>query len=176
MKMFLIILFGIFISVLISTLIYLAYNNRASEDLWSKLLPALTVGVVGACLTLWFSLKEEKIDTIVPTILITHIESGRPLFILDPRYLLFGVSKFSILQDKMRPFENQEMADFHTDVLFIEISRLIFTTFQESKDAPGSNLLSSSKYPKALELDRDAYTWSKFIENWKATPELTKMY
>jgi len=176
MKITLIIIFSVFICALVASAIYLAYNNRASEALWSKFLPALTIALVGTCLTLWFSLKEEKIDIKFPSILATHLESGNPLEIVDKRYSMFYGGKLFAPRGFLKPLEGQEISDFHLDILFIEITERIFKTFQEFKNKPGTNLYSNTKYPTGLELPRKALNWEEFINKCKITDELDKLY
>ena len=176
MKITLIIIFSVFICTLVASSIYLAYNNRASEALWSKFLPALTIALVGACLTLWFSLKEEIIDIKFPAILATHIETGNPLEAIDKRYSMFYGGKLFTPRGFLRPLENQEISDFHLDILFIEVIERIFKTFQEFKHKPGTNLYSSSKYPTGLDLPRKVLEWEEFISECKKTPELDKLF
>jgi hypothetical protein len=176
MKITLTIIFSIFILTLVASSIYLAYNNRASEALWSKFLPALTIALVGACLTLWFSLSEEKINKTLHVSYATQVDTGSPLEVFDLRYSMFYGGRLFAPRGFLKPLDNQEIFDYHFDIALIEISELIFETFQEFRSSPGGDLVSSKKYPKSLNLSRKALEWDEFISKFKKSPELISLY
>ena len=163
----------VFLFIFLSLLIYI---NRDATELWQKFIPAVTLAMVGACFTLWFSLKKHEIEILFPTTFISHKESGNSLELIEPRFSLFYGGKPFNSRGFLKPIEGQEIHDFHFDLALIEISEILYSTFQEFKDQPGSNLYSSNKFPTSLDIKRDSVTWKNYIEYFKCNENLQKQY
>ena len=68
---------------------YLFILNRSSEVITSKLMPAAIVGLVGALLTLIFSLKENTEEDTVIAALIAQAENMTPLEEINKDYATY---------------------------------------------------------------------------------------
>ncbi len=167
-------IFGIIValSVLFFLVGALIYLNRDATALWQKIIPAVALGIVGAFFSLWISLKDNKIDVSFQTTFINHKTNGSPLEKIEPRFSIFYGGKVFQERGFLKPLDKQNMSDFHLDLAFIEIAVLLYETFQEFKNRPGSDLYSSNKYPTSLNLPRKVICWSNFIKKFECTPDL----
>ena len=68
---------------------YLFILNRSSEQIVSKVVPAIIVGLVGMLLTILFGLKETKVQENFTAALIAHADKMTPLEELKHDYHKF---------------------------------------------------------------------------------------
>ena len=66
---------------------WLVWQNRASEKIWSNLLPALAVGTVAALLTTFFSLKQETRESEFLSTFFYEMDSKMPFAPEDHPYI-----------------------------------------------------------------------------------------
>ncbi|HEV8713280.1 MAG TPA: hypothetical protein VGX03_10680 [Candidatus Binatia bacterium] len=66
---------------------WLGWQNRSSEAILSKVIPAMAVGVVGALATMLFSLKGETREVEFPAVFIFNADSKEPLSLPVPASL-----------------------------------------------------------------------------------------
>jgi len=134
--------------------------------------PAIIVGLIATFLTIWFSLKENKVQEHFTAALIAHADKMTPLEEIKHDYHQFyGGSLFSP-RCYINPIKGQELFDFHFNLITTEILYTIFDTFQAFKSKPEGDLFSSSGYPKSLALKRRFLEWEEFIEIFKKDPHL----
>ncbi|MCK5347523.1 MAG: hypothetical protein KAR20_29140, partial [Candidatus Heimdallarchaeota archaeon] len=76
----------------------------------------------------------------------------------------------------LRPLKDQDISKFHLDLALIEIAEILYSTYQEFTDKPGTDLYSSSKYPTSLSLPRQALDWPTFVNKFKCTDKLEEQF
>lgn len=122
--------------------IYIAVQNRNSEALRSKVLPAFGIAVIGALLTIWFGLKGETIDfQFISTLFFNKLDK-KPL---DEHYqdqYKFGGDQFNInlqnfigeclanekeLNQAVFRQNGERIKEFYHDMIFVKlISRFLW--------------------------------------------------
>ena len=126
--------------------VYLAVQNRNSAAMWSKLIPALAIGVIGTLFTIWFSLKSENVDRQFVSTILFHRSDKKPLDNHDKRRHLYGGDQFDgELQDFIGAFiENNEnlsnsdrnsigneVMDFYLDVVVLKLLARFFWMYAD---------------------------------------------
>ena len=139
--------------------------NRSSEAITSRVIPAIIVGLVGAFLTILFSLKENKVQETAVGALIAHEERMTPLEEIKHDYHRFYGGDLFSPRCFINPIKGQDLFDFHFNLITTEIVHCVFGTFQAFKTSPEVELVSSSGYPKSLcaNLKRTFVTWEDYI-------------
>lgn len=171
------------ISGLIVAGCWLLYLNRSSETIWSKVIPAFVIGVIGIFFTIWFSTKSESIDTQFNYTLYFNKTDKK---LLDEHYSkqhAYGGSQFDI---KLRNFINskivemgvdkidfnkdgEKVKDFYFDLSFIKLSSRFYWLYGDWWDIHISSVrrgdgfetsVSTNKpYPPCMSLK-----WNDFLE------------
>ncbi len=161
------------IFLLLSTL-YLFFLNRSSEVLTSKLIPAAILGLVGALVTLLFSLKENRVQETTVAALIAHADKMTPLEEIHEDYHTFYGGDLFAPRSFLNPIQGQGLFDFHLNVVSAEIAHCVFGTFQALSSAPNGDLFSTSAYPRSVpkQLKRDFFTWEQYVKIFREDPVL----
>jgi len=106
--------------VLIGVTAYIAFQNRNSEALRSKVVPGIAIVLVGACFTIWFSLKSETISRQFTSTLFFHKQDKLPLDEYCKDDYKFGGYQFRIellhfIKDRIEQDEELKKATFNSD-------------------------------------------------------------
>ena len=90
-----IIAIGVLLIVLVIAF-YLYIQNRSLPDLNSKVVPVLFLGCIGTALTIWYSLRSERIDQHFASTVYFHKSDLLLLDEHDARRHLYGGDQFRI--------------------------------------------------------------------------------
>ncbi|MEA2062732.1 MAG: hypothetical protein U9P14_03450 [Gemmatimonadota bacterium] len=140
-----------------------------------RMIPTLAIGVVGAFFTLFFSLEESKIEESVVAGLIAHADRMTPLEEIKHEYHMYYGGNLLAARCYLNPFKDQELFDFHFDVISVEILQMLFGTYQAFRKEPHGKIFSMSStsgFPTYLDTDRDFLTWEQYIGLFKGNERI----
>jgi len=159
-------------------LAYLWIINRNSDVILEKLFPALAIGITGAFFTLWFSLKEGKIDIKFPATLMYH-KSGKSLEKCDERYLLlYGGRHIQFSRFIKAPPKVSDSIVLYPDILFVETLTLLFTSSSISSGSIGFHLILPAESPSFKDFPNQTLTWQEFSSRYlknNCRPEIKEL-
>ena len=175
---------GLFACVgLFAISIWLLYLNRSSETIWSKVIPAFVIGLIGIFFTIWFSTKSESDDTRFNYTLYFNKVDKKPLDEHYNKQHVYGGAQYDI---KLRNFintklpemgfnksefekEGEKIIEFYFDLAFVKLISNFFAIYPESWDIyidstrRGNSLTRVRKVNKP-ELQLVTLKWNDFLD------------
>ncbi|MDD5135242.1 MAG: hypothetical protein PHP01_07520 [Phycisphaerae bacterium] len=164
--------------------IYLIYQNRSSDALWSKVVPALAIAIVGGFFSIWFSLKSENIENQFSSTLFFHKSDKKPLDRHYPNQHKFGGSQFGIALlnfiDKYTE-QNQELSTavfdkdiekirrFYQDLVFIKLISRCFWIYADWWDISINSVRRGDSFESVVSANKPKPTcstlkWEDFLK------------
>ena len=167
---------------------YLAFQNRNSEALRSKVMPAIAIAVVGALFTIWFSLKSENIELKFTSTLFFHKLDKRPLddhldslhdgrlklggyqFTNElPKFIRDHLEKDSGLNKAKFNENSEEIKEFYHNMLLIKLIHHFYWMYSGRWDITvdsvrrGTGMLSSSQSVSEKPEPNDSLKWKDLL-------------
>ena len=169
---------------LLGAVVYLTIQNKFSEAIRLKLIPALFIGLTSALFTIWFSLKNENIEKKFISTLFFHKLDKRPL---DEHYQIlhkFGGPQFDISlrnliknhiqqeQDSKKNVDNKDrtkIEEFYHNMVFVKLLSRFFWMYADWWDirirsVRRGNSIQSTVSPIEPSPSRDSLDWEDFLE------------
>ena len=163
-------------------LVYLWIINRDSDVILEKLFPAMAIGITGALFTLWFSLKEEKVETQFSSTLMYNKTSGEALERCDERYQLLYGGKLcqcsSFIKAPLKDSSDISFLTLYPDILFVETLTLLFTSQSQHPLGLIGCLILPADDPSFRDFPSQTLSWQDFSLKYKNKwrPEVKELF
>lgn len=173
----------VFLVFLFGVVVYLAFQNRDSVALHSKLIPALVITIVGGFFTIWFSLKSESVDLQFISTIFFHKSDKKPLDEHEDRRHTYGGEQFDVrlqvfLRNHIENDENLKKGDFNKigdevrnlyfDMVFIKLFARFFWMYADWWDISinsvrRGNTFTTNIHPIKPDPDCDHIEWKDLL-------------